>query len=443
MCRSYILTSLALLAVVCSPQPVDLGSAGTAIFFEGARIIVGDGKTVIEDAAFVVEDGLFTAVGRRVDLPIPRGAIRVDLSGTTVMPALVDLHSHLGYTDIATMSTASEYYVRERLVDHLNRFAYHGIGVTLSLGLDRGELPFQLRADVVSGAARFLTAGRGIAMPNAGPLAQHWRDAAYGVTSEDEARAAVRELAAADVDMVKIWVDDRNGTVAKLPPSLYGPIIEEAHARGLRVVAHVFYLADAKALLEAGVDGFAHGVRDLEVDDEFMALMKERPGVFLIPNLPNTAPGLGDLQLIAETLPPAQIEQMRESLAGEPPARPRSFDVQALSLARMSAAGVRIGFGTDAGTGAPLGWSAHAELADMVAAGLTPAEAIRAATQTSAGIIGLDELGLVAAGKSADFIVLEANPLDDITHTRRIADVYLRGRPVDRGALRLKWTGSP
>jgi len=441
MHRAYILASLALMAVDCSPQPVDLGSGGTAIFFEGARIIVGDGETVIEDAAFVVDNGVFTAVGRRVDVPIPDGAVRVDLTGTTVMPALVDLHSHLGYTDIATMDTASEYYVRDTLVDHLNRYAYHGIAVTLSLGLDRGELPFQLRADDVPGAARFLTAGRGIAMPNAGPLAEHWRDAAYGVTSEDEARAAVRALAAVNVDMVKIWVDDRNGTVAKLPASVYGPIIEEAHARDLRVVAHVFYLADAKALLRAGVDGFAHGVRDLEVDDEFMALMKDRPDVFLIPNLPNTPPGVGDLELIAETLPAAQIERMRESLAGGPAVRPGSFDVQARSLARLSAAGMRIGFGTDAGTGAPLGWSAHAELADMVAAGLTPAEAIRAATQTSAAIIGLDELGLVAVGKSADFIVLEANPLEDITHTQRIADVYLRGRRVDRGALRLKWTG--
>lgn len=443
MRRWYAPVCASLLVASCSSEPVEPPSAGTvgsAVVFDGARVIVGDGDTVIEDAVFVVEDGVFIGVGRRDDLDLPDAATRVDLTGRTVMPALVDLHSHLGYTDIATMETSSAHYTRETLVDHLRRYAYYGIAITLSLGLDRGDLPFQLSAEVIPDAARFLTAGRGIAMPDAGPLALHWRDAAYGVTTEEEARAAVRELAAENVEIVKIWVDDRGGTVEKLPPALYGPIIEEAHDHGLPVVAHVYYLADAKALLRAGVDGFAHGVRDLDVDDEFMALMAEHPGVFLIPNLPDTAPGEDDLQWLAETLPPAQIEQMREALAGEPPARPGSFDVQARNLARLQAAGVRIGFGTDAGTGRPLGWSAHAELADMVAAGLTPAEAIEAATLASADIFGLFDLGAVAPGRSADFIVLDANPLDDITNTRRIADVYLRGHRVDREALSEAWT---
>ena len=123
----------------------------------------------------------------------------------------------------------------------------------------------------VDGTALFRTAGRGIAMPNAGPNALYWRDAPYGITTESEGRQAVRELAAKKVDFVKIWVDDRNKTVTPLPPSLYRPIIAEAHTLGLRVIAHVYYLADAKELLRAGIDGFAHGIRDLEVDDEIMA----------------------------------------------------------------------------------------------------------------------------------------------------------------------------
>jgi imidazolonepropionase-like amidohydrolase len=364
----------------------------------------------------------------------------VDLRGKTVIPALVDAHSHLGYTDVRTGDTSSTHYTRENLTDHLRRYAYYGIAATLSLGLDRDDLPYELRARPVDGAALFFTAGRGLAMPNAGPNAQYWRDAAYGVTTEAEARQAVRELAAKKVDIVKIWVDDRNKTVTPLPPSLYRPIIEEAHARGLRVVAHVYYLADAKELLRAGVDGFAHGIRDLEVDDEIMGLFKARPQVFVIPNLPDTPPSAADLVWLSETLPPSQIEALKRT-AATTPVRPRLFEVQARSLKRLATAGVPIAFGTDAGVGAPYGWSAHAEIADMVAAGMTPAQVILAATRTSAAVMRLDRLGTLAPGKSADFVVLDASPLDDILNTRRIAQVYLRGRQVDRAALSRNWTG--
>jgi imidazolonepropionase-like amidohydrolase len=412
----------------------------TLYYFQGATLITGDAGEPIRDAAFVVDGSSVTRVGPRSSLPAPPGATVVDLRGKTVIPALVDAHSHLGYTDVRTGDTASTHYTRENLIDHLRRYSYYGIAATLSLGLDRGELPYELRAKPVDGAALFFTAGRGLAMPNAGPNAQYWRDAAYGVSTEAEARQAVRELAAKKVDIVKIWVDDRNKAVTPLPPSLYRPIIEEAHARGLRVVAHVYYLADAKELLRAGIDGFAHGIRDLEVDEEIMGLFKARPQVFVIPNLPDTPPSIGDLTWLSETLPPSRIETLKRTAVATP-ARPRLFEVQARSLKRLAAAGVTIAFGTDAGVGAPYGWSAHAEMADMVAAGMTPAQVIVAATRTSAGVLRLDRLGTLAPGKSADFVVLDANPLDDIMNTRRIAKVYLRGREIDRASLSRDWTG--
>jgi imidazolonepropionase-like amidohydrolase len=410
------------------------------LYFQGATIITGDAAGPIRDAALVVDGSSITRVGPRASLSAPAGATIVDLRGKTVIPALVDAHSHLGYTDVRTGDTSSTHYTRENLTDHLRRYAYYGIAATLSLGLDRDDLPYELRARPVDGAALFFTAGRGLAMPNAGPNAQYWRDAAYGVTTEAEARQAVRELAAKKVDIVKIWVDDRNKTVTPLPPSLYRPIIEEAHARGLRVVAHVYYLADAKELLRAGVDGFAHGIRDLEVDDEIMGLFKARPQVFVIPNLPDTPPSAADLVWLSETLPPSQIEALKRT-AATTPVRPRLFEVQARSLKRLATAGVPIAFGTDAGVGAPYGWSAHAEIADMVAAGMTPAQVILAATRTSAAVMRLDRLGTLAPGKSADFVVLDASPLDDILNTRRIAQVYLRGQQIDRAALSRNWTG--
>jgi len=430
----------AAIAVLWTPwDVVHAQASASAVLYEGARLIAGDGSAPIDDSAFLVENGRFTSVGRRGGIAAPRGGNVVSLRGKTVMPALVDAHSHLGYTNVAANTTTSANYTRDNLLDHLHRYAYYGIAATLSLGLDRDDLPYQLRANASPGAALFFTAGRGIAMPNAGPAAAYWKDAAYGVTTESEARNAVKELASKKVDIVKIWVDDRNKTVTPLPPALYRPIIEDAHARGLRVVAHVYYLADAKELLRAGIDGFAHGIRDLDVDDEIVGLFKQRPQVFVIPNLPDTPPSTRDLEWLSETLPPPQIEAMKKT-ASAAPARPRLFEVQARNLAKLTAAGVRIGFGTDAGVGAPYGYSAHTELADMVAAGMTPSEVIVAATRTSAEIMRLNQLGTIARAKSANFIVLDANPLDDITNTRTIADVYLRGERVDRARLRAAWT---
>jgi imidazolonepropionase-like amidohydrolase len=171
-----------------------------------------------------------------------------------------------------------------------------------------------------------------------------------------------------------------------------------------------------------------------------MGLFKARPQVFVIPNLPDTPPSAGDLEWLSETLPASQIAALKRT-AATTPVRPRLFEVQARSLKKLAAAGVPIAFGTDAGVGAPYGWSAHAEMADMVAAGLTPAQVIVAATRTSADVMRLNRLGTLAPGKSADFVVLDANPLDDITNTRRIARVYLRGREVDRASLSRNWAG--
>jgi imidazolonepropionase-like amidohydrolase len=413
-----------------------------AQLFEGARLIPGDGSAPIESSAFLVENNKFTRIGRKGELRPPAGAVRVDLSGKTVMPALIDAHTHLGWAVISTGRIGAETYTRDNLVDHLRRYAYYGIAAAQSMGIDKGEIPYQVRADPAPNAALFRIAGRGIAMPNAGPGAEYWKPVAYGVKTEAQARAAVRVLADRQVDLVKIWVDDRNGTVPKLPPPIYRAIIDEAHKRNLRVAAHIYYLADAKELLRSGIDIFAHGVRDKDVDQELLGLFKQHPNVFVIPNLPERETTAADLEFASETVPAAEVKRLRESIAAVKPEAARKahefFGVQARNLARLNRAGVRIGFGTDSSAAA--GWNAHQEVTDMVAAGMTPAQVIVAATKTAADIVKLDQLGTVAAGKSADFLVLDGNPLDNINNTRRIARVYLRGKELDRAAMRAAWT---
>jgi imidazolonepropionase-like amidohydrolase len=361
-----------------------------------------------------------------------------------VMPALVDAHVHLGYRNGATFT--AENYTSGNLVDELDRFSYYGVAAVLEAGTGRGVLPFQVREQTHSGA-RLLTAGRGFAMPNAGPGVP-MRDAAYGVTTEAEARADVRELAARRPDFIKIWVDDRNGTVEKLKPNLYCAIIDEAHTHGIRVMAHIAALEDAKDLLRAGVDGFGHVVRDKDVDGELLAMLRERPNVFFVETLwgernaiYGRKPSWLQEPFIRGTLSGEELAQLTDGFAT--PGSADSAQRLLRNVAALNRAGVRLGLGTDTGGvtgGGYFGLASLVELELLVKAGLTPSQAIAAGTRTSAAILGLDALGTIAAGKSAGFVVLDANPLEDIANTRKISAVYLDGAAVDRTALRTKWS---
>ncbi len=415
---SLLFSGLFLIAACSTPGPVEAPQSSDVTVFEGARLIVGNGDDPIEDSVFIVENDRFTAVGSSGELDLPPGAARVDLTGKTVTPAIIDTHKHLADT-------------REGLVAQLEHFAYYGVSVATSLGRDVGQMPLDVRAATIANAARFRTAGIGISGPEPGRNEiPHW------ITTEDEARTAVQTEAVRNPDLVKIWVDDRGGMYEKLTPALYGAVIDEAHTHGLRVTAHIFTLEDAKGLLRAGLDAFAHGIRDQDVDEEVLALFRERPNVFLVPNLPDRGVAGVDFSWLADTLPAEEVERLQAAATDRPDAQ-ETFGIQARNLARLHAEGVRVAFGTDGA--AP--WNASIEMEDMVAAGLTPADVIVAATRNSADLLQLTDVGTVETGKSADFIVLDANPLDDITNIRQIATVYLRGAEVDRAGFRARMSG--
>ena len=436
--------------------------------YEGARLISGDGGAPIENSAMLVENGRFTRVGRKGELQLPAGAAHIDLSGKTVMPAKVDLHGHFGFQHDNDGTMAKEYYTRENLIDHLQRLAYYGFSAIVGIGdlMDRsdlhggrtnwGDVPLLLRDELLSGVPLFRTAGPGIAWPDSGAQGHPSRaDVPYPVTTVEEARAAVRDNARIQPEFIKIWVDDRGGTKKKLTLPLYLAILEEAHKLNLPVAAHNVTLADAKQLMRAGVEGWLHNpVRGGEVpDEELLGIIrqriakKDRPNLWFNPGAGSAATSRADWDdpLLRETISPKQIQQhWGEYLDRLTPevvdrARRNLRQMGATNALKLRDAGMKIALGSDTGqTRFFIGWMGQLEFENWVWMGLTPAQAIVAATRDSADAAHLNT-GLVAAGRNAEFLVLDANPLENIANSRRIDKVYLRGVEVDRAALRARW----
>ena len=473
-----------LLAASCAAQPENRGPAApSATLFEGARLITGDPGSPIENSAFTVQNGRFTAVGRRGDVQLPSGAVRVDLTGKTVMPAKVDVHGHLGYENVVAGTMSKENFTRENLIDHLERYAYLGYSAVLSIGdlaereimpgdhlnlfqaprdprmpktgrFKWGDVPFQVQQEVIPNAALFRTAGQGISWPGAGAGGDPSRnDVMYPVTTEAEARRAVQDYVANKVAFVKIWVDDREGKLKTLPPPIYRAIIDEAGKHGVAVAAHTVKLADAKELYKAGLEGATHlPVRGGDVpDDEFLAIVRERVARSDRPvwfNEPGNPVALGrtawDDPLLWEMLSREQVQKQQgdaiNAITPDAVERARKDSKAMGDVAKtLIQAGMKLVFGSDNGSaGRGFGWYNQMKFENWITMGFTPAEAIVMATRDTAAVMGIDT-GLVAAGKSADFIVLDANPLENIANTRRINKVYLRGAEVDRAGMRARW----
>ena len=434
---------------------VNASAAGPMTVFTGARLIDGNGGAPVENAVLVIQDGKVVAAGPAATTTYPKGADNkiVDLKGRTIMPGLVNAHGHLGLTK--GDSLAPENYSRENVAKQLAQYEAYGVTGILSLGLNRAiiyDWRNEQKAGKLPGADIFI-GDRGIGVIKGAPPLNVADEQVYRPTTPEEARVAVREMAARHPDMLKIWLDDLFGSAAKMPPEIFSALIAEAHAavdeahkKGLRVAAHVFYLADAKALLKANVDAFAHSVRDQVVDEEFLKESKAR-GITYIPTL-----SLDESQFIyAEDPPwaaepfftaavdPALIakwksEDYRTKLAANPnTSKNRAASANGLKNVKLLFDnGVPIALGTDSGglMSRIQGFGEHRELQLLVQAGLKPMDAILCGTRNSSIFIGATDRGTLEPGKRADFLVLAGNPLEDIRNTTRMVTIYHDGKPV-------------
>ncbi len=444
-------------SVACAGgEPGPTVEATSAKFYVNGRVLRGDDSPPIERAAFVVEDGVVTRLAGDGNIDAPDGATTIDLEGRTVMPVLHSLHAHVGYLDGRTFT--AEHYSRESVLSDLQRYAFYGIGSVAVLGSDTGDVAFEIRdaqtRGELSGYARLFTAGRGITTKGGWPtVIPALADAPTQVTTEAEARAAVAGLSEQRVDLVKIWVDDNLGTIPTIPPEIAGAAIDEAHERGLRVVAHVFYLDDAKALVRAGVDGLVHSIRDREIDAELIELMRAAE-TFYVPTLVAhetafsyaDAPAWVGEPAMRATVPSDMVDwlqsdefltQARQNPALE--ALRGQYRVAEHNVKALSDAGVVVALGTDSGTMNRFpGYVEHRELELMVAAGLSPSEALSAGTRNAAAMLEIERGGTFGAGKRADFIVVDGDPLTDITTTREIVAVSYGGDYLDRDTMAIR-----
>ena len=389
--------------------------SGAVMAFTGAMLIDGTDRAPVANATLLVRDGRVVAAGPASRVAIPAGARRTRLDGMVVIPGLINAHGHVNTpADLAT-------------------YAAYGITTVHSLGGEPASV-FAARAEqntpTLNRARVYL----------AGPV--------LTPTTPAEARAQVADVAAQRVDIVKIRVDDNLGTAVKMSPEVYRAVITEAHQRGLRVAVHFYYLADAKDLLDVGADFMAHSVRDVPVDAAFVGALKTK-GACYSPTLmrevstfvyESTPTFFADSlflthanrQWVTMLQEPARQASMRASASAQ--RYKAQLPMANRNLKALSDAGVPIAMGTDTGpTGRFQGYFELMELEMMVDAGLTPRQAITSATRDAARCMHVDrDLGTLETGKWADFVVLDASPLERISNVRRIQSVWIAGNQVAR-----------
>ena len=426
--RVTLVAALCAAAAQCAaPEPEPVEPTPGLLAFTGARLIDGAGG-VVEDGVLVVRDGRIAAAGGAGAVEVPAGAERIDLTGRTVIPGLINAHGHVN--NVRGLEADPAFYTEAHVEDQLARYARYGVTTVLSLG---GGGPAGVavrdRQDAGLDRARLYLSG-----PVVNPA------------SVEEAVEQVDAVADMGADIVKIRVDDNLGATQKMPPDVYAAVIEQAHARGLRVAAHLYYLDDAKGLLAAGADLVAHSVRDQPVDDALAAMLMEQD-VCYCPTLMREVstfvyeerPAWFDDPFFLREVDPAVVQALEAPEYQQRIRDSRSAQTYKVALEQakanlkaLSDAGVRIAMGTDTGVAARFqGYFEHGELGLMVESGLSPMQTLVAATGDAARCLQIDaEVGTIEAGRWADFVVLGANPLDDIRNTRSVESVWIAGNAV-------------
>jgi len=429
MTISALLGCVALASVGVQPAQTPPPDARRTKAFTGARVIDGTDRPPIDNATIIVSEGKIQSVAPAARAQVPGNAERISLEGKTVIPGLVNAHGHVGNTE----GMEQGHYSAANVTRDLKTYAAYGVRTVFSLGDDQaaGILARDQQRTPTLNRARLFVAG-----PVLDPK------------TVDDAHRLVDENVAMKVDIIKIRVDDNLGTTQKMRPEIYKAVIDEAHKKGMRVAVHLFYLDDAKAVLDAGADFVAHSVRDADVDDAFIAMLKRRD-VCYCPTLMRevstftyaTTPSWfsdplflkhADAKAVEALQQPARQEQMKNS----PAARryKAGLEVASRNLKKLSDAGVKIAMGTD--TGPPARFQGYFELMElelMAKAGLTPAKVLASATRDAARCMKLDrEVGTLEANKWADFVVLDADPLADIGNVKKISAVYIAGNSVSR-----------
>jgi imidazolonepropionase-like amidohydrolase len=414
--------------LVIWPAGAPAQQTGSTKAFTGARVIDGTARAPVDNATILVRDGRVVSVGPAASVTVPAGAERVALAGKTVIPGLVNAHGHVGNT----VGLEGGKYSADNVQKDLRTYAAYGVTTVFSLGDDQAASLAARDSQKTPGLdrARLFVAGPVLAPKTV-----------------DEARKLVDEDAAMKVDIVKIRVDDNLGTTPKMAPEIYKAVIDQAHKKGLRVAVHLFYLEDAKQVLDAGADFIAHSVRDVEVDDAFAAMLKRKDvcycptlmrevSTFVYESTPSwfTDPLFlkhVDPKTVETLKQPARQEQMHSSKSAQ--RYKAQLPVASRNLKKLSDAGVTIAMGTD--TGPPARFQGYFELMElelMAKAGLTPQKVLASATRDAARCMKLDrEIGTLEANKWADFVVLDADPLADISNVKKISAVYVAGNKVN------------
>jgi imidazolonepropionase-like amidohydrolase len=454
--KSLMVVMLISLLAACSSESGDEGKAdkkqqatSDTTFYFGARVIPGDGSPAIDEANFIVSNGKFTAVGKKNELTPPKGSGRIDLTGRTLTPVFFNLQAQPGLSNGPLYGPKN--YNRDSVMADLDRYAYYGVMGVLSGGTDDNDLATQIKDDQRQGKAngsRLFSAGRGIVAKGGGPSGLG--NIPIAVAGDADARRAVADQADKKVDAIKLWMDDGEGKGAKLKSDAYSGAIGEAHKHNLKIVAEVFDLADAKDLVKAGIDGFVTSIRDREVDDQLISAMKEK-NVFLAPALttaeakfvyadkPNwlgeqTMREVYPAQLSAYLSDPVTVNKFKRN--ADLGAFRQEYATAIKNLKKLSDGGVKIALGTN--SGAPDTYPGYFEAREMIAmadAGMQPMDVIKAVTSVPAAVLGDNDHGTIAVGKTADFLAMPNSPLEKMSNIKDVGVLYLKGAEVERSSL--------